>query len=267
MNAKRQTKDRPDREKPMLIVERRSSVLLLTLNRPEKRNSLHPELIHELDQTLTQTETDETLNAVVITGAGTSFCGGLDLTHLLSLDAEDKLTYVETAYALFRQLYTLPQPVIAAVNGPAIAGGFELAAFSDFRLCVPEAKFAQTEILLGLTQIMYPLYKVIGIGRAKELAMTGEAISAEEAYRIGFVNRIYASEDLLQQALKFAETLAKKPREALFETKRLSRDLIEMNTESAMNRILEAFSERLRSEEHRHEVENYVTSLKRKMND
>lgn len=250
----------------MLIVERRNSVLLITLNRPEKRNSLHPELIRELAKTLTQTETDETLNAVVITGAGTTFCAGLDLTHLLSLGAEDKFAYVQTAFALFRQIYTLPQPVIAAVNGPAMAGGFELAAFSDFRLCAPEAKFAQTEILLGLTQTMYPLYKVIGMGRAKELAMTGEAISAEEAYRIGLVNRIYPVEELLEQALKLAETLAKRPREALFQTKRLSRELIDMDTESAMNRMFEAFSERLRSEEHRDEVKNYVTSLKRKMN-
>ncbi|HYN25296.1 MAG TPA: enoyl-CoA hydratase/isomerase family protein [Pyrinomonadaceae bacterium] len=248
----------------MLIVERRNSVLLITLNRPEKRNSLHPDLIRELAQALTQTETDETLNAVVITGAGTSFCAGLDLIHLLSLDAENKFAYVQTAFALFHRLYTLPQPVIAAINGPAMAGGFDLAAFCDFRLCAPEAKFAQTEILLGLTQIMYPLYKVIGMGRAKELALTGEAISAEEAYRIGLVNRIYPSEELLEQALKLAETLAKRPREALFATKRLSRELIEMDTESAMNRIFEAFSERLRSEEHRHEIENYVTSLKRR---
>ncbi len=248
----------------MLIVERRNSVLLITLNRPEKRNSLHPDLIRELAHTLTQTETDETLYAVVITGAGTSFCAGLDLIHLLSLDAENKFAYVQTAFALFHRLYTLPQPVIAAVNGPAMAGGFDLAAFCDFRLCAPEAKFAQTEILLGLTQIMYPLYKVIGMGRAKELALTGEAISAEEAYRIGLVNRIYPSEELLEQALKLAETLAKRPREALFATKRLSRELIEMDTESAMNRIFEAFSERLRSEEHRHEIENYVTSLKRR---
>ena len=84
---KRPTIGRAGRERPVLIVERRNSVLLITLNRPDKRNSLHPELIRELAKTLTQTETDETLNAVVITGAGTTFCAGLDFTHESTLRA------------------------------------------------------------------------------------------------------------------------------------------------------------------------------------
>jgi len=146
----------------MLIIERRKAVLLITLNRPEKRNSLHPDLIRDLARTLTQTRDDESLNVVVITGAGPSFCAGMDLIHLLSLDdAEDKVAYLQTAFALFQQLYTLSQPVIAAINGPAMAGGFDLAAFCDLRLCAPEAKFAQTEVLLGLTQIMYPLFSSV----------------------------------------------------------------------------------------------------------
>src|SRR5438552_14606706 len=207
----------------MLIIERRNAVLLLTLNRPEKRNSLHPDLIRELAQTLAQTEQDASLNVVVMTGAGPSFCAGLDLNHLLSLDAEGKVAYMQTAFALFQQLYTLPQPSIAAINGPAMAGGFDLAAFCDLRLGSSAATFAQTEVLLGITQIMYPLYKVIGLGRAKELAFTGEAISAEEAYRNGLINHLYPPEELLDQDLKLAEKLAARPREALFETKRLGR--------------------------------------------
>ncbi len=247
----------------MLIIERRNAVLLITLNRPEKRNSLDPNLISLLAKTLTETRDDESLNVVVITGAGPSFCAGMDLIHLLSLDdAEEKVAYLQTAFALFQQLYTLPQPIIAAINGPAMAGGFELAAHCDLRLCAPEARFAQTEILLGLTQIMYPLYKVIGLGRAKELALTGEAISAEEAHRIGLVNRVYPREELLDRALKLAQSLADKPRQALFETKRLSRQLIELNEASALKRMFEAISERIRSEEHMHQVEKYVAGLK-----
>jgi len=246
----------------MLIIERRNAVLLITLNRPENRNSLHPDLIRELADKLTHTETDETVSVVVITGAGTSFCAGLDLIHLLSLDVESKVAYLRTAFALFSQLYAVPQPTVAAINGPAMAGGFDLAAFCDLRLCAPEAKFAQTEVLLGLTQIMHPIYKAIGLGRAKELALTGEAISAEEAYRIGLVNHVYPMKELLERSLLLAETLANRPREALFETKLLSRELIEMDTESAMKRMLGAISERLGSEEHRQEAEKYVARLK-----
>ncbi len=245
----------------MLIIERRKAVLFITLNRPEKRNSLHPELIRDLAKVLTETRDDESLNVVVITGAGPSFCAGMDLIHLLSLNVEGMVAYLQTAFALFQQLYRLPQPVIAAINGPAMAGGFDLAAFCDLRLSAPEARFAQTEVLLGLTQIMYPLYKVIGLGRAKELALTGESITAEEAHRIGLVNHVYPREEFLDRVLNFAETLSDRPRQALFETKRLSRQLIELDEESAMNRMFEAISDRIRSEEHRREVEKYVARL------
>jgi enoyl-CoA hydratase/carnithine racemase len=248
----------------MLIIERKNAVLLITLNRPEKRNCLHPDLISELSQTLARSEKDESLNVVVLTGAGSSFCAGLDLFYLLSLDSEARVAYMQTVFDLFRQLYAQPQPVIAAVNGPAIAGGFDLAALCDLRFCTPEATFAQTEVLLGITQIMYPLYKVIGLGRAKELALTGEVISGEEAYRIGLVNRMYPSVELLDQTMKSAHTMATRPRQALFATKRLGRELTHMNTESAFQRMFEAISERLRSEEHRTEAEKYVAELKRR---
>src|SRR5205085_2349287 len=114
----------------------------------------------------------------------------------------------------------------------------------------------------GITQIMYPLYKVIGLGRAKELAFTGEAISAEEAYRCGLINHLYPLEELLDRALALAEKLAARPREALFETKRLSRELIELDTASAIQRMFEAISDRLRSPEHQQEAARYVARLK-----
>jgi len=246
----------------MLIVERRDAVLLLTLNRPDKRNALHPDLIGELLDALNGAADDATINAIVITGAGPSFCAGLDLGFLLSQDYDGKIAYLETVFAMFQQIYTQPQPVIAAVNGPAMAGGFDLAVMCDFRLCSPSAMFAQTEILLGLTQMLYPLYKIIGLGRAKELAMTGQAISADEAHRIGLVNQVCAPEELLRQAMALAGTLAARPRQALFETKRLARELIDLDTTSAFRRMGKAIRDRLRSEEHRQMAEEFVRRLK-----
>ena len=248
----------------MLNTERHDAVQVVTLNRPEKRNSLLPELIRDLSRLLKETAVDASLRAVVITGAGTTFCAGIDLSQLLSLGAEEKVAYLCSFISLCRQIFELPQVVIAAVNGPAMAGGFDLAAFCDIRLCSPEAKFAQTEVLLGITQMVYPLYKIIGLGHAKELALTGEAISAEEAYRIGLVNHIYPAEELMDQAMKLGGVLASRPREALFETKRLSRELIEMDTKTAFDRMVGTISERLRSEEHKQEVEKYVARLRRK---
>ena len=248
----------------MLAIERRANVLLLTLNRAEKRNSLHPDLIGQLSSALADAANDESLNVVIITGAGTTFCAGLDLDYLLGLDIEDRVAYLEGVFALFRQIYAMPQPVIAAINGPAVAGGFDLAVMCDLRICAPAATFAQTEILLGLTQIAYPLYKIIGFSRAKEMAMTGDAISADEAYRIGLVNHIHPGDELLEQALKLAGKLAVRPREALFETKRLSHELLDLDTASAFERMKDAIIERLSTEEHRQMADEFVERLKRK---
>jgi enoyl-CoA hydratase/carnithine racemase len=251
----------------MLEVKQREAVLLLVLNRPEKRNSLHPDLIRELGLKLKQAETDQSVNVVIVTGSGPSFCAGLDLHYLFSLDAQEKVEYLTAAVELFERLYRLPQPVIAAVNGPAVAGGFDLAAVCDLRFCTPTATFAQAEVLLGITPLLFPLHKIAGLARAKETAFTGEAISAEQAYNIGLVNRICPAEELLDQALAMATKLALRPREALFETKRLSREVIDLDASSAFKHTADTIGRRLRSEEHRQELEKYLAKLRQRTQD
>jgi|SRR5581483_11316748 len=237
-----------------VLHERQGAILLLTLNRPEKSNSLHPDLVRHLDDAFAAAAADEAINVVVLTGAGRSFCAGLDLSLLVSWTMEEKLAYLGTVTHLFRAIWELPQPVIAAVNGACIAGGFDLAAFCDIRLAAEEAIFGQAEINIGLTQIIHPLYKSIGLARAKELAMTGQNISASEAYRIGLVNHVYAQAELLPQAMQMAALLAAKSRMALIETKRLTRELIDMDTRSALEEIGRTFRRCLESDEHRQRV-------------
>lgn len=246
----------------MLAVDRINATRLLTLDRPKKRNALHPDLIAALVAALDDAEASSEIRAVVITGAGPGFSAGLDLDHLTTLEPEAAVAYMGRAFQLFQRVYTLRQPVIAAVNGPAMAGGFDLAAFCDIRLCSTEARFAQTEILLGLTQIIYPVYEIIGLGRAKELALTGRPISAEEAYRIGLVSGVHDPSELLTHAVALADELAARPAEALFETKRLSRELVEPEADRAMTRMLDVISSRLRSTEHRDALESRVEALR-----
>lgn len=247
----------------MLTIDRTHHTQLLTLDRPERSNALHPDLIAALSAALDRTNADSDIHVVVITGAGRTFCAGLDLDQLTERSEDDRVEYMRSAFALFRQVYELRQPVIAAVNGPAIAGGFDLAAFCDIRLCAPNAHFAQTEILLGLTQIMMPVYRVIGLSRAKEMALTGKAISADEAQRIGLVSRVYAPDELLPQAMGLAEALASRPPQALFDTKRLGRELMDLDTDQAFARMFDVISARLRSEEHRAAVTAYVRRLRK----
>ena len=249
---------------PLVLSRREGTVLTLTLNRPDKSNSLHPDLVKQLSAALKGAEADHALNVVVMTGAGHSFCAGLDLELLVSWTTEQKLAYLETATRIFRRVWSLPQPVIAAVNGPAIAGGFDLAAFCDIRLAAKEATFGQAEINIGLTQIIHPLYKSIGLARAKELAMTGQNISADEAFRIGLVNHVYPREELIPRAMELAGVLASKPQGALFATKRLTRELIDLDTNTALDEINKTFRRCLASDEHRRRVAEVYESLKKR---
>lgn len=234
----------------MLIIDRHGDVLILTLDRPDKRNSLHPGLIERLGEALAEADRSRDIRVVVLTGAGTAFSAGLDLQHLSDLDGDGRVAYMRSAFDLFRSLHELRQPVIGAINGPAMAGGFDLAAFCDLRFCSEAATFAQTEILLGLTQIMSPIYHTIGLSRAKDLAMSGRSISADEAFRIGLADRVYRAEDLLPETLRFARMLSERPPAALFDTKRLARQMVGLDTLSALDHMFETIAPRLRSEEH-----------------
>lgn len=253
-----------DRTAQLVTADRKGKILTLTLNRPEKSNSLHPDLVSALSGALREAGSDPEINVLVLTGAGRSFCAGLDLELLINWTADEKTAYLETVTEMFRLVWSLAQPVIGAINGPAIAGGFDLAAFCDIRLASTEAVFGQAEINLGLTQIIHPLYKSIGLARAKELALTGQNISAEEAYRIGLVNHLYSPEELMPRAYAMAEVMAAKPRGALVETKRLTRELIDMETDAALREIGETFIRRLDTDEHRERLAQVYERLKRK---
>src|SRR5262249_3260256 len=197
---------------PLVLTEREGPILVITLNRPEKLNALHPDLVNQLSLTLAGAEGATDINVLVVTGAGRAFSAGLDLDLLLRWSPQEKAEYLSSVLRVFHRIWEMPQPVIAAVNGPAIAGGFDLAAFCDVRLASRAAVFGQAEINLGLVQVIHPLYLSIGLARAKELAMTGENITAEEAYRIGLVNQVCEADDLMPRSLDLARKLASKPR-------------------------------------------------------
>ena len=258
------TQETTHSNEPPVLTKRDGPILTVTLNRPAKSNSLHPDLVSELSRVLTEAEGDSGLSVLVITGAGRHFSAGLDLDLLLEWSPEQKIAYLETAIAVFKQVWTLPQPVIAAVNGAAIAGGFDLAAFCDIRLAAVGAVFGQAEISLGLVQIIHPLYKSIGLARAKELAMTGAAITAEEAYRIGLANHIYPAEELMPRAMELATVIASRPRSALVETKRLTRELVDLDTASALKEIGATLKRCLESKEHQECVIAVHEGLKRR---
>jgi methylglutaconyl-CoA hydratase len=166
---------------------------------------------------------------LILTGAGKAFCSGMDLENLKALlgrTPEQNLQDSETMVRLFRSLYEFPKVTIAAVNGPAIAGGTGLALLCDFTLAVPEAKFGYTEVRIGFVPAIVStfLLRQVGEKHARDLLLTGRIIGTEEAYRMGLINEIVAPEKLLTRARELAALLMENSPSSLRATKQLLND-------------------------------------------
>ncbi|MHB8908700.1 MAG: enoyl-CoA hydratase-related protein [Syntrophales bacterium] len=194
-------------------------VATITFNRPKALNAMNSETIAELAAAVAACRNDGAVKALVLTGAGEkAFVAGADISQMQTLRPQEALAFMEQGQETLRQLETLPKPVIAAVNGYALGGGTEIALACDIRFASEKAAFGQPEILIGLipgwggTQ---RLARAIGMGRAKELILSGAQIDARRAYEIGLVNRVFTAEELLPEALKFGRKLAAMPGFAL----------------------------------------------------
>ena len=188
----------------VLLVDKRDGLATLTLNRPEKMNALSYELRRALADELAELATDDEIGAVILTGAGRAFCAGLDLTEMANPETGGPLLDPPA------QLRALPQPVIGAVNGVAITGGFELATSCDVLIGSPQAKFADTHARLGIVAgwgLSQRLPRLIGINRAKELALTGNFLAADTAYEWGLLNRVVPAEELMSTCRALAEDM------------------------------------------------------------
>lgn len=163
----------------------------------------------------------------------------------------------------YRSILFCPLPVICAVGGAAIAGGFDLTMMCDFRYASDRAKFGQREIALSLTPILDPLWRIIGLGRAKELTLTGRIYDASEANLIGYVNNIYPDGELLKNVLKIASDMSQFDRQTLVETKQLSHQILNQDLDSSM-RIQEwLFRTYIGSDENHHRIDSLLETLKK----
>lgn len=206
-------------------------VYTILLHRPEKRNALNPQLMEDLTQALESFASSPVLHVVIISGAGSAFCAGLDIEHLREVAvAPNRLSATDDYHAdarriatLLNVLYSLPKPSIAAVNGPAIAGGMGIATLCDFTLAVPEAKFGFTEVRIGFVPAVVAAFLRTQLGEksCRDLLLTGRLFSAEEAQTLGLVTRIIAEPDLMREAHLLATRLMRNSPAAMGATKRL----------------------------------------------
>jgi methylglutaconyl-CoA hydratase len=208
-----------------MLVETTRGVQTITLNRPEKRNALSPELIDELTHVLRDAANCD-CGVVILTGAGSAFCAGLDMDHLETMNArtvEQHRRDSENMARVLRTLYDFPKPIIAAVNGPAIAGGMGLATLCDFTYATPDARFGYTEVRVGFVPAIVAsfLMRQVGEKRTRELLLSGRILKADEACRLGLVTRIVQAEDLMAEANALAHSLLLNSPEAMRAVKAL----------------------------------------------
>jgi enoyl-CoA hydratase/carnithine racemase len=219
------TDAREDEEQPLLTATA-DGVLALTLNRPAKRNALSIRLRREIAAALADLDT-EAIGAVTITGAPPAFCSGMD-TSQFGGDEENRRALVESSIACMEAVGACPVPVIAAVNGPALAGGFLLALASDVRIAEPAASFGFPELPRGIPPSFAWARAALPAALARELCLTGRLLDAEQAERLGVVSSVLEEGASVAAAAELAATIASRPRRAVLESKR--RVLLERST-------------------------------------
>jgi methylglutaconyl-CoA hydratase len=228
----------------VLIIQDTLQVRTLTLNRPEVRNALSRELRDALHQTLLETRDNPAIRTIILTGAGNTFCAGMDLAELGELQHksyEENLEDATKLGQLFELIYTFPKPVIAALNGHAIAGGAGLASVCDFVVMNEDAKLGYTETRLGFVAALVSVFlmRQVGERRARDLLLSARLIEAKEGLEFGLVNEIQPSGKVMSKALEIAKELSQNAPNALATTKRLLANLPSLSLQESLKHAAE----------------------------
>jgi methylglutaconyl-CoA hydratase len=245
---------------PLINFTEKDQVGILTLNRPEKRNALNPELVNEIKIKLKEIKSNEKVQVLVVTGEGSSFCAGADLEYLNKIkdfSLADNENDSRSLAELFLMIYHFPKPTIAAVNGPAIAGGCGLASVCDFLIADEQtSKFGYTEVKIGFLASIVSIFliKRVGYHKAKQLLLSGLIINPEEALKIGLVD--YLSNNVREDSINLAGKIKTNSALSMSTTKKMVTDISNMNVDqaleycinlNALSRSTEDFAEGLNS--------------------
>ena len=239
-------------------------VAMVTIHRPEKRNALSPEVLSEIEVLFNELSNNKDVNVIVLTGGEKYFSAGFDLNFIRTLEKVSNEEFTALFHRAYRAIMFCAQPVICAVGGPAIAGGFDLTLMCDIRYASERAKFGQREIALSLTPLLDPLWRIIGLGRAKEVALTGRIYDAHEAERMGYVSKVFPEGKLVESVSEIARTMATYDHNTLKETKKLGNHIINNDLDGAMRLQEWLFRSFIGSEDNHARVDELLDSLKKK---
>ena len=221
-----------------ILTEIKEKILIITLNRPEKRNALNPKIIKELHKTFSKYKTNDQINAAILTGAGSSFCAGADLAYLESLLEKNYEAHLEDSIMLknlYLSIYNFPKPTLACVNGPALAGGCGLMNVCDFAIAAPSAKFGYPEVKIGFVAAIVSVFltKTIGDKKTKSMLLTGKIYSAFEAMQMGLIDEV-STGILIKDGINFLNIFKNNSPNAMH----LSKLLIHKSTDKELNKKL-----------------------------
>lgn len=245
-----------------LEIDSATGIAILTLDRPNQLNALSSSLLRELDEAVDRIEHDDAIRGVVDTGAGRAFAAGADIEEIAQLDWASGLEFARCGQRVFSRIDRLEKPVVAAVNGFALGGGCELAMACHVRVASTKAKLGQPEVKLGIppgfggTQ---RLPRIVGRGVATKLILTGEAISADEALRIGLVSEVVAPEELFARAKALLAEILRNGPQALAASLAAIRDGLDTRLDEGLEIEARAFSAACGTDEMREGTSAFLT--------
>jgi methylglutaconyl-CoA hydratase len=222
----------------LILTESGDGVMKITLNRPEVRNAMNSLLVDQLLESLQWASNDRSVGAIILTGADPVFCSGADLKEMAATSAEEMWQRVDKSMRLYSMIAEIRKPVVAAVNGHALAGGCGLAMACDIVIASVDAEFGYPEVQRGLVAalVMVSLGRLVGRRNALEILLTGRRVPAVEARELGMVNEVVESQQVQGRAFEIAKSLADLDREAVGLTKDLFYRAAELPVAAAMDR-------------------------------
>ncbi|MEN6467287.1 MAG: enoyl-CoA hydratase/isomerase family protein [Syntrophaceae bacterium] len=247
-----------------LLVSRRESFLKVTLNRPHELNALTHEMRKELEECFTRSENDDSVRAVLITGGDYVFSAGMDIKEISSLPDGEIDDYFKSITSYLLKIYLFKKPVVAAVGGIALGGGFNLATVCDIIIASESAIFGHPELKFGLNPLFDPLRRIVGMAKAKEITMLGEPIGAQEALRIGLVNKIAPPDRFMEEAEITAAELSRRSATALEAVKKISDVVPRLDKRAALEHEFEISALLYSRAERKEHMKKFISELEKR---
>ena len=237
---------------------------IITLNRPRDMNALSKEMRDELEDCFNQFEKDDFVRAVILTGGDYIFSAGMDIKEMSALSDGEIDDYFGSMITYLQTVYTFKKPVIAAVSGIALGGGFNLATVCDIIIASETAIFGHPELKFGLNPLFDPLRRIVGMSKAKEIAMLGEPVAAQEALRIGLVNKVASPDRFLEEAKIIAGELSKRSTKAVEAVKRISDIVPRLDKSTALEHEFEISALLFSRAERKEQMKGFIEELKKR---